>query len=110
VKKEHIIVILGVIIALLFMSNYFGLGVIKQLKANVYQLNQLMQQKDTQIKSLTNRANAKQQELNSVKEELDSTKQKLASTEQELSGIKKDLDSLNKKFGVSKTIPATIKK
>lgn len=101
-KKEYIIIILGVIAALLFASNYLSFGIVKQLKNNANQMNKMLQQKDDQIKLLMEQAKAKQQEL-------DAANQKLAGAEQELSSIKKDLDGLNKKFNTPQTRPAAVK-
>jgi len=101
-KKEYIIIVLGVVVALLFVSNYFSFSIAKQLKTNVDQMGKMLQQKDDQIKLLMGQIKAKQQEL-------DAAKQKLAGAEEELSSIKKDLDSLSNKFNVPQARPAVVK-
>jgi septal ring factor EnvC (AmiA/AmiB activator) len=101
-KKEYIIIVLGVIVALLFAGNLLSFNIAKQLKNNVAQMGKMLQQKDEQIKMLTEQAKAKQQELDAVK-------QKLSAAEQELIGIKTDLENLNKKVNAPQAKPTVVK-
>ena len=112
-KKEQIMVVVGLIIAALLVSNFVCFGKIKQLKHEAKRLNQMIQQKGTDIKSLTEQLQSKQQELDSSKKELANTTQELASTKEELDGIKQGVVNLNNKFNAPKTkssIPATAAK
>ena len=64
----------------------------KQLQGEVDRLNQVIQQKDAQIRTVTGQLDVKEKELSGVKEELDN--------------VKKELNALKQNVGVSALVPA----
>lgn len=98
-KKEQIIMVLGLAVVVLIVTSVTGLGKIKQLKNEVAKLNQVIKEKDVQIKTDADQLQAKQGELDSVK-------QKLASAEEELAGVKQDIGYINKKMESQKEMSA----
>jgi len=109
VKKEQIFIVVAVIAVILLVSNLMSFGKINKLSGEVAQLNKAVQQKDANIKSLTDQTQVKQIEIDNVKKELDATKQKLTGAENELAMIKKDVDSLNKRMSAPKPVPVAPK-
>jgi len=113
VKKEYIMAVVGLVIAILLAANVVSFGKMKQLKNEAVRLTQVIQQKDTDIKSLTDQLQSKQQELDNSKKELNDTIQELESTKKELVGIKQGLGDLNNKFNATKagsSVPAAAPK
>ena len=78
----------------------------KQLENQVSQLNQLIVGKDARIKTLTDQATLKQNELNGVRQELVSSKNELDSVRKELITVKSELDRVSKEINALKVAPA----
>lgn len=99
-SKGIMFMVLGLVVGAFLFSGCEA-GKVKQLQSEVTQLNQIIQQKDAQIKTLIDRVQSKEKELVGVKEELDNTKKELDSIKKVLDSIRKELDAVNQKVSVS---------
>jgi len=80
-KSNHAaLVMLGLSLMVFLMAGCVNSGKMKQLQSENTRLNQLIQQKDTQIKILTDQSQARQKELANVTSELDRVKKELEAT------------------------------
>lgn len=69
-NKKTKVVLLGLAIFVFLASGCVNQNKIKELKNEVAQLNQVILQKDAQIKTLTDRVRIKQKELDNVNKKL----------------------------------------
>lgn len=96
------VTVLFLTIAVFIISGYIIYRKIKELESGFSQLNQLVQQKDVTIKTLTGQMQEKQKELDNTNKVLDSTKLELHSTNEALAIINKLVDITNKAFDIIK--------
>jgi septal ring factor EnvC (AmiA/AmiB activator) len=87
-------VVLGLALVAFLAAGCADPGKVKQLQNENVRLNQLIQQKDASLATLTEQAQAKQAELEAVKKELDITKKGLESVRTELDYVSKKLSGL----------------
>ena len=109
-NKKTKLVLLGLAILAFLASGCVNPSKIKELENEIGQLNQVIQQKDVKIKTLTDQAQVKQKELESIKKDFDSSKKELDSVKKELDSTKKELDNVNKKLNTLVAAPGTVKK
>lgn len=71
-KKEQILMIVSVIAAILLVSNVISFSKISKLNGETARLNKAVQEKDANIRSLTDQVQAKQLELDDAEKALNS--------------------------------------
>lgn len=92
--KQIIFTLLGLFLVAFLTSGCVDSKKMKELENEVGKLNQVIQQKDAKINTLTAQSQAKQNELDVIKKELDNTKNELDSVKKELDGVNKKLNDL----------------
>lgn len=95
-----IIILLGIGVIVLLAGSSMSRGKITQLKQEVSQLNQMMQQKDIKMNLLTGQLTTKQKDNDNMKSQLEITKA-------ELDKIKTDIEGVTKKIDTSAAKPVT---
>ena len=113
-SKGFKIVVLVSAIAVFVASGYVIYRKIKELRNGISQLNQLVQQKEITINTLSGQMQIHQKELYSAREALDSTKKELDNIKIDLDSAKdntnKALDVVNKLVDVNNKALDIIKK
>lgn len=108
-NKKVKVVLLGLALVAFLASGCVKQSKIKELKKENGRLNQAIQQKDIQIKTLTDQMEVKQKDLDVIKKELDNSKVELDSVKKELDNTKKELDSVNNKLKTLTAPPAPVR-
>lgn len=109
-KDTQVKIILVIIIAISLITNFVSFGKIKKLKNEVAQANQLVEQKDAEVKTLIGQMQAKQDELDGVKKQLADTNTRLLAAQKQLGSVKQEIEKVSQKIGASKTAPVAPKK
>ena len=94
----------------LFLVAFLSLGCVDaakvtQLENEVGRLNQVIQEKDAQISTLTEEAQAKNQEFDNIMKELETVRGELEATRGELEGVKKLLEGAKQMMDKPKPAP-----
>lgn len=82
-NKGFVFIVLGLIMGA-FLSYGCEMGKVKQLQSEVTQLNQVIQQKDANIKTLNDQAALKEKELSDIRRELETVKSELEALKQKV--------------------------
>jgi len=109
-NKKVKVALLGLALVAFLASGCVNPSKIKELENEIGRLNQVIQQKDAHIKTLTDQMEVKQKDLDVIKKELDNSKVELDSVKKELDNTKKELDSVNNKLKTLTAPPVRVNK
>lgn len=95
-NNKTILIIVGVLVALLFVIHYLGISVkVSRLSGEVAASKNIINQKDAEIRNLNEQLALKQKELDAGKSELEAGRSELNDLKKELDSAKKELDDAN---------------
>jgi len=93
-NKKTIVTLLSVAMLAFVASGCVNQTKVKDLEKEIGRLNQVIQQKDAKVKTLTEQTLVGQKSLEAIKSELDSIKKELDNTKKELDNVNNKLKAL----------------